>query len=89
MPNLVNDAALNLRLRQDGVDGIGKAGQSIDTGNENVLDPARLQVSDHTQPEVGAFSSGADPVSPHISVAFQIDAKHCVDGCVLDFAFPA
>ena len=31
--NLVNDTELNLRLRKDGVDGLGKAGKPIDRGD--------------------------------------------------------
>ena len=37
------------------MDSLFEAGQSINTGDEDVLDPADLQVSDDTEPEVACF----------------------------------
>jgi hypothetical protein len=51
----MDDAALDLGRREDRLDRLLEARQASDAGDEDVFDPARLQVAHDTKPEVGAF----------------------------------
>jgi hypothetical protein len=53
MPDLMNDAALDFSGRKNRMNGIFEAGQPINAGDENILDPTSLEVGDDTEPEVG------------------------------------
>ena len=51
----VNDAQLNLSVGVFGVDRFREALQPIDTGNQDVLDPASLELGQDRQPELRAL----------------------------------
>ena len=55
LANLVNDAVLDGRLREDALDRLLEASQVVITSDEDVLGPARLKAADHAQPEVSAL----------------------------------
>ena len=78
--NLVNDATLDLGLGEDGQDRFFETAQSIHAGDENILHAATLQISDDTQPKVGAFTAIADPVAKRVFVALQIDTQYSIYG---------
>ena len=86
LADLVNDAALDGGLREDGLDRLLEAGEAVDTGHEDVLDPTRLQVADHAQPEVGALATVAQPVTQHVALSLQVDAQHDITGGIDHFS---
>jgi len=45
--DLVEDAALDESLGKHGLHGLAEAGQAIHAGNEDVLDPTRLQIAQY------------------------------------------
>ena len=47
MADQVNNAGLDDRLREDGADGLGKALQTVNHGDQDVLDAPVLQVIHH------------------------------------------
>ena len=51
----MDDALLNLRLREGSRDGLGEAGQVVHAGDENILHAATLQLIQHVQPEFRRF----------------------------------
>ena len=55
MADQVNDAGLHDRLRENRIDGFGKALEAIDDGDENVLRATVLDLVHHAQPELGAL----------------------------------
>ncbi len=48
----MNNAQLNLRVRIDRFDGFRESFQTIDTGDENILHAARLQLGDDLHPKL-------------------------------------
>ena len=88
MTNLMDDAALHFCLWKDRMDGVRKAAETVDTGDENVFDPSGLQVGNHTEPEVGPFTAVAHPVAQHIPMTGQVNGQHRVECCILDLALP-
>jgi hypothetical protein len=64
----MDDTPLNLGLRKDGMDGLFEASQPIDTGDEDVLNPTSLKVSDDTEPKVSPFGTITKPVAEYVSV---------------------
>jgi hypothetical protein len=51
----MHQAELDLRLREDGLDGFRKALQPIYTGDEDVRDSSGLQFRDDLHPELRTF----------------------------------
>jgi hypothetical protein len=70
--HLVDEAALDVGPREDGLDGGLKAREAVHTGDEDVLDPARLQIRRHREPEVGTLGPAPDPVAEHVPLALQV-----------------
>lgn len=66
--NLVDDSALYLGSRKDGVYRLFEPGQPINTGHKDVLYPSCLQVSDHAQLEVSSFRAIPNPMSKYVSM---------------------
>src|SRR4029450_12771690 len=87
--DLMDDAALDFGLQKDGMDGFFEAGQPINAGDEDVLDPTSLEVGDDTQPEVGAFCSIADPVAGYVTMPVQVYTQDNVDRNIFNSALPA
>jgi hypothetical protein len=54
--DLMDHAALHLRLRKSTPDGFGKAFQVIHASNENIFQAPVFQISKHLEPEAGAFT---------------------------------
>src|SRR5665213_1466434 len=77
MADQVDDARLDDRLRENGVDGFGEALQAIDDGNENVLGAAVLQLVHDAQPELGALGL-LDPDAEDLLRALRQDAERCL-----------
>ncbi len=73
MPDLVHDAQLNLGLRVNGLDGLGKAFEPIHTGNQDILHAVILQLGHHRQPELGTFGLG-HPEAQQLFLALGVDA---------------
>ena len=51
----MDDAVLNFRFRKYGLNCIGKSGQVVSTGDENVLYTPVSQAVEHCGPELGAL----------------------------------
>jgi hypothetical protein len=54
--DLMDHAALYLSERKSTPDGLSKAFQVINAGNENVLQASVFEVSEYLQPKAGAFT---------------------------------
>ena len=88
MADQVDDAGLNDRLREDGIDRLRKALQAVDDGDQNVLDAAVLQLVHDAQPEFGALGL-LDPDAEDLLGAVRQDAERDVDRLVAHEAFVA
>lgn len=69
----MHKAGLHLGMREDAPDGIGKALQAIDHGNQNVLGVAVFELGHDPQPELGILIL-FDPQSPKLFLAGIIAA---------------
>ena len=78
MPDQVDDASLNDRLWEHGIDGLGKALQAVDDRDENILRPAGLELVHDAQPEFGALGL-FDPDAENILGAIRQNAECDVD----------
>ena len=60
------------------MNGLFEASQPIDTSNEDVLDPAGLEISNDTQPEVGRWpsrrSTVTEPMAKHVAIQSNVTA---------------
>jgi len=81
----VDDEELDLRLREDGFDGVREADQCVDGGDEHVLDPAVLQFRGDTEPALGPLGL-THPGFPELLVAGQGEGQGQVDGLRLNMA---
>src|SRR5256885_11454623 len=72
--DLVDHAALDLRLWEDRLDRLLEAGQAVDARDEDVLHAPRLQVTHYGQPEVGPFAPVPDPMPQYIALPVAIHA---------------
>jgi len=54
----MHDAKLNLGLRKDTLDGLGKAFEPVHARNEYIFDPAIFKLGNDPKPEFGAFAGG-------------------------------
>ena len=88
MADQVDDASLNDGLRENGINGLRKALQAVDDGDENVLDSAGLELVDDAQPEFGALGL-FDPDAENLLGAVRQDAERDVDRLVAHEAFVA
>ena len=79
---------MDLRLGKHGLDGRGKPGQVIRTGNEDVLNSPVSQAVQHSGPELGALVF-ADPHTEHVLLAVQVDAYGDVYRLFHDLSFAA
>ena len=77
-PHQVDDAELHLGLRIGRANRLGKAGQAVDAGHEDVVQAAILQVRQHLEPELGPFAFG-QPQAEQFLLARQIHAQRHVD----------
>jgi hypothetical protein len=66
----MDDARLHPRPREDGLDRLGKSGQPVDAGDQDVGDAAVVQVVEHSQPEPRAL--GLLPPDPQ-DLALALD----------------
>src|SRR5215813_12401690 len=79
----MDDAQLDLRLREDRFDRFWKAFQSVHAGDQHVLDPAILELCDDAQPELRAFILRR-PKAKDLLAPLLIDADRQVDRAVGD-----
>lgn|GEM_PF-4852226 len=86
VPHHMNDTELNLRIREDGLNGFGKPFEAIDAGDEDIPHAPALQLGDDLEPELRAFRLGG-PQTKNFLQAVQIDADRQIDGLVNDPAF--
>lgn len=68
----MHDAHLHHRFGKHGLNGIGEAFESIDTGNEDVLYATVAQFGDNFELELGSFSLG-QPQAQHLLLALHGD----------------
>ena len=54
----MNNAQLHLGMGKDCLDGFWKTAETIDAGDNAILDPPALEFSEYRQPELGAFGFG-------------------------------
>ena len=78
VPNVYCYIILSI-FKKDGMNGLFEAGQPVDASNEDVLDAAGRQISDNTQPEVGALRAIAEPVTKHIAMTLQVYIQDNLD----------
>ena len=83
MAHQMHDAGLNGGLREGGRDRFGKALKPIDDGDEDILNPAVLQLVHHREPEFGTPVFG-DPRARHLAHAVTADAGSDLNGLVFD-----
>lgn len=69
----MDDAELNLGFGEDGFDGFGKALQSIDAGDEDVLDSMILYFRDDLKLQFRALGL-VEPEAEHIFVPGECNA---------------
>jgi len=74
----VDDAGLVDGLREDGVDRLREAGQTVGADEEHVLDAAVPELGHHARPEAGAFGL-FDPEAQAVAGALQRDPDRDVD----------
>ena len=74
----MDNAQLDLCLREGRVDGIGDALEPVHAADQNIIHTAILKLSEDAQPELGAFVLG-EPHAQQLLVAFKIDAQGQVD----------
>jgi len=79
----MHDARLDARLRIYRVDGIRKAFQAVNAGDENVVQTAIFQLCEHVQPELCPFIFG-QPHTQQFFLTFDIDAQRQEHGFVDD-----
>ena len=84
----MDDAGLDLGLREHGGDGVGEALQAIDHGDQDVLNTAVLQLVHDPQPELRPFRL-LDPEAEDLLAAVGTDAEGDVDRLVADGALVA
>ena len=77
MPDQVNHAGLDDRLRKDCVDRLGKALQAVDDGDQDVLDAAVPQLVHDAQPELRALCR-LDPDAENVlgAVGLALETVH-------------
>jgi len=66
LSDVVDHAALYHRAREDRPNRLAEPHQPIDTGDKDILHPARLQVTQDTQPKARAFAAIPHPVPQHV-----------------------
>ena len=74
-PDLVDDAALNLRFGESRSDSFAEACQTIHTKQVHCLDATAFQFVQHGQPELRAFVL-PDPNAQYLLVPLQVDPQH-------------
>ena len=79
----MHDAVMNLRLGKHSVDGVGKPGEAVHQGDEDILNAAALELRHHPQPEASPFGL-LDPEAQDLFVAAPIDAEGHIHRLVLD-----
>ncbi|SSI83056.1 Uncharacterised protein [Acinetobacter baumannii] len=77
------DAQLDAGLRIYRVYGVREAFQSVDAGDEDVVQAAILQFCQHIQPELRAFIFG-QPHTQQFFLAFDVDAQSQKHGFIDD-----
>jgi hypothetical protein len=82
----MDDAGLHSRFCEDGIDGLGKALQAIDDGNQDVLDATVLHLVHHPQPELGPLV-GFDPETEDLFCTIAAHAERDMHRFVADMAF--
>lgn len=82
------DASLHDGLREHRCDGLGKALEPVDYGDQDIVDAAGLELVDDLKPELGAFGL-LDPEAEDVLLAVRIERQRHIDGLVLDEALVA
>ncbi|MGY4311252.1 hypothetical protein ACVWW1_000555 [Bradyrhizobium sp. JR3.5] len=88
VPDQVHDAGLHNRLRENRHDGLWKALEAVDHGNQDVVDATQLELVDDLEPVLGPFGL-LDPEPEHILLAVRIELQGHIDGLVLHQALIA
>ena len=83
---LMNDAVLDIRLREHCIDCIGKPSQIVRTGNENVVDSTVFEAAENRRPVLGALIF-SDPHAQNILTAFQINSNGDIHGLFYNLTF--
>lgn len=74
----MDNAILDVRLREYRIDGIGKPGQMIYTGDESIVYSSVPEAAEHRRPVLGALIL-SNPHAQDVFVVFQINANSDVD----------
>src|SRR3954468_14405255 len=83
VPEKMNNAGLDRRLREDSRDRLGKALQAIDHGDQHVFDAAVLEFGHDAQPELGPFGL-LDPQAQDLLGAIGPNPERDMDSLVAD-----
>src|SRR4029453_3355709 len=84
----MDDAGLDLGLREHGGDRLGEALQAVDHGDKDVLDAAVLEFVHDPEPELGALGL-LDPEAEDLLAAVRADAERDIHRLVADRALVA
>ena len=79
VPDLMNDAVLDLGVGVDRFDGFRKAFEAIGTGNQDVFDAPVIKVGENAEPVVSAFLVG-EVETKQLFFALDIQGKERIDG---------
>ena len=82
----MDDARLNDRFGEDGVDRLGEALEAFNDGDQDIGDAPVLDLVHHPHPELGAFGL-LDPDAQNFLGAVRQDAKSDLDRLVPHEAF--
>lgn len=83
----MNDSQLNGGVGIDGFNGLRKALQAIDAGNEDVLHTPVFKFRDDLLPELGTFRLG-NPQAQHFLLTGQVESNRQIDGFDAHAAIP-
>ncbi len=85
--NLMNNTPLELGFGESCGNSFIEPGQSVDVGNENVLNAPVLQLVENAQPEIRRFSL-ANPYAQNFLVTLYVEAHNGIGGFPLCAPFP-
>lgn len=86
VPDLVDDALLDVGPGEDGLNRLGDPLEVVDRKDENVLDTPVFQLIEDREPVLGGFGLG-DPQSQAFLLAVQVDPDDGIEGHIPDMTF--
>ena len=83
----MHDACLDGGLGEDRLDRLGESRQAVDAADQDVADPATLQIGQDLHPELRALGL-LEPHAQHVAVALERHAQREVQRAALDTCRP-